>query len=228
MVPLGNRDIGFLPGDVKSKLDPYMQPLWDNISRDPAPAVRPRAASHKALAEMIEHEKIMVAPLAYIRGRSLDQRLLHRGRGAEPDAARGEDDHHARRRGLQGRPHRRHPTRSTRPTSISQSNGLTFLVDRMKDRGALRAREPGEGRAQPARRARMVICCSPAPPSTASFGSPQSGVDEVAPKCRSTRFRRLGIVTIHVEFDLGIRVRARREYTHENPVDPRPVPAVSR
>ena len=32
VVPLGNRDIGFLPGDVKSKLDPYMQPLWDNIS----------------------------------------------------------------------------------------------------------------------------------------------------------------------------------------------------
>ena len=30
IVPLGNRDIGFLPGDVKSKLDPYMQPLWDN------------------------------------------------------------------------------------------------------------------------------------------------------------------------------------------------------
>ena len=32
VVPLGNRDIGFLPGDVKSELDPYMQPLWDNIS----------------------------------------------------------------------------------------------------------------------------------------------------------------------------------------------------
>ena len=71
VVPMGNRDIGFLPGDVKSKLDPYMQPLWDNIS-----VIRhrlsPESKEHKALAEMIEHEKIQIAPLAYIRGRSLD------------------------------------------------------------------------------------------------------------------------------------------------------------
>ena len=37
VVPLSNRDMGYLPGDIQSKLDPYMQPLWDNlavISRD--------------------------------------------------------------------------------------------------------------------------------------------------------------------------------------------------
>jgi PhoH-like ATPase len=32
IVPLSNRDLGYLPGDVKSKIDPYMQPLWDNLS----------------------------------------------------------------------------------------------------------------------------------------------------------------------------------------------------
>jgi PhoH-like ATPase len=71
VVPMGNRDIGFLPGDIKSKLDPYMQPLWDNFS-----VIRHRfsreSREHKALAEMIEHDKICIAPLAYIRGRSLD------------------------------------------------------------------------------------------------------------------------------------------------------------
>ena len=47
-----------------------MQPLWDNLS-----VIRHRFATasreHKALAEMVEHEKIQIAPLAYIRGRSL-------------------------------------------------------------------------------------------------------------------------------------------------------------
>src|SRR5699024_10456229 len=32
IVPLGNNDIGYLPGDIKSKIDPYMQPLWDNLT----------------------------------------------------------------------------------------------------------------------------------------------------------------------------------------------------
>src|SRR5690606_39787106 len=31
VVPLSNKDIGFLPGDIQSKLDPYMQPIWDNL-----------------------------------------------------------------------------------------------------------------------------------------------------------------------------------------------------
>jgi PhoH-like ATPase len=31
IIPLNNRDIGFLPGDVKSKINPYMEPLWDNL-----------------------------------------------------------------------------------------------------------------------------------------------------------------------------------------------------
>ena len=55
VVPLGNRDIGYLPGDVQSKLDPYMQPLWDNLAvirhRFPSDRARSRvqAPQHRVL-----------------------------------------------------------------------------------------------------------------------------------------------------------------------------------
>ncbi|HAR64677.1 MAG TPA: ribonuclease [Lentisphaeria bacterium] len=70
IVPLGNRDIGFLPGDVKSKLDPYMQPLADNL------AVIQNQFKHNSemdrrINEMRGDDRLMLAPLAYIRGRSL-------------------------------------------------------------------------------------------------------------------------------------------------------------
>jgi PhoH-like ATPase len=131
MVPLGNRDIGFLPGDVKSKLDPYMQPLWDNIS-----VIRhrlsPESREHKALAEMIEHEKIMVAPLAYIRGRSLDHVffIVDEAQNLTPHEVKtiitraGEGSKVV----FTGDIHQ-----IDTPYLDSQSNGLTFLVDRMKE-----------------------------------------------------------------------------------------------
>lgn len=71
VVPLGNRDIGYLPGDIRSKLDPYIQPLWDNLG-----VIRHRFANNsketKRINDMIEKEKLFIAPLAFIRGRSLD------------------------------------------------------------------------------------------------------------------------------------------------------------
>jgi PhoH-like ATPase len=131
MVPLGNRDIGFLPGDVKSKLDPYMQPLWDNIS-----VIRhrlsPESREHKALAEMIEHEKIAIAPLAYIRGRSLDHVffIVDEAQNLTPHEVKtiitraGEGSKVV----FTGDIHQ-----IDTPYLDSQSNGLTFLVDRMKE-----------------------------------------------------------------------------------------------
>jgi PhoH-like ATPase len=131
MVPLGNRDIGFLPGDVKSKLDPYMQPLWDNIS-----VIRhrlsPESREHKALAEMIEHEKISIAPLAYIRGRSLDHVffIVDEAQNLTPHEVKtiitraGEGSKVV----FTGDIHQ-----IDTPYLDSQSNGLTFLVDRMKE-----------------------------------------------------------------------------------------------
>jgi len=74
VVPLGNRDLGYLPGDIDAKLDPYMQPLYDNLT-----VIRHQFGDHEAAAQRIndlrEQEKLMITPLAYIRGRSL-QRLF--------------------------------------------------------------------------------------------------------------------------------------------------------
>ncbi|MEO7080904.1 MAG: PhoH family protein, partial [Flavobacteriales bacterium] len=70
VVPLSNKDIGYLPGDIQSKMDPYMQPIWDNLK-----LIRGNFEKNdntlKRIDEMVENEKITVAPLAYIRGRSL-------------------------------------------------------------------------------------------------------------------------------------------------------------
>jgi len=55
--------IGFLPGDVKDKLDPYLQPLYDAL-RD--------MIDHEKLAEYLETGIIQIAPLGFMRGRTLD------------------------------------------------------------------------------------------------------------------------------------------------------------
>lgn len=56
--------LGFLPGDMKEKLDPYLQPLYDAL-HDMIPA--------KKLESLMEDGTIQIAPLAYMRGRTLDQ-----------------------------------------------------------------------------------------------------------------------------------------------------------
>jgi len=60
-------NLGFLPGDLKEKLDPYMQPLYDAL-RDMIPAEK--------LAEMLEGGIIQIAPLAFMRGRTLDKSFV--------------------------------------------------------------------------------------------------------------------------------------------------------
>jgi len=70
IVPLANRDLGFLPGDVKEKMDPYMQPLYDNLT------VIKHKFSHQSpeflrINDMMKEDKLVITPLAYIRGRSL-------------------------------------------------------------------------------------------------------------------------------------------------------------
>ncbi len=70
IVPLSNKDIGYLPGDVNSKLNPYMEPLWDNLKYIRS-QFNEKDKEHKQLNEMVEAQKLVVCPLAYIRGRSL-------------------------------------------------------------------------------------------------------------------------------------------------------------
>jgi PhoH-like ATPase len=72
IVPLSNKDIGYLPGDVESKLAPYMQPLWDNLKviQD---QFSENDKQHTAIDSMIKEEKLVIEPLSYIRGRSLQR-----------------------------------------------------------------------------------------------------------------------------------------------------------
>ncbi|HEX2963589.1 MAG TPA: PhoH family protein [Ignavibacteriales bacterium] len=130
VVPLGNNDIGYLPGDIKSKLDPYMQPLWDNLSVIRT-KFQPESPELRRIADMIQNEKLLIAPLAYIRGRSLSNIFFI------VDEAQNLTPHEVK-------------TIITRagegakivftgdiyqidtPYLDSQSNGLTYLVDRMK------------------------------------------------------------------------------------------------
>ena len=72
IVPLSNRDLGFLPGDIQSKLDPYMQPLFDNLSVI-RHQFKPNDKRSIKINEMLEHDKLLITPLAYIRGRSLQK-----------------------------------------------------------------------------------------------------------------------------------------------------------
>ncbi|MCK4562259.1 MAG: PhoH family protein [Flavobacteriaceae bacterium] len=60
-------NLGFLPGDLKEKLDPYMQPLYDAL-RDMIP--------HEKLETFIEKGVIQIAPLAFMRGRTLDNAFV--------------------------------------------------------------------------------------------------------------------------------------------------------
>ena len=70
IVPLSNKDIGYLPGDIKSKLNPYMEPLFDNL-KFIQNQFNETDKEYKRLTEMLNKEKLMITPLAYIRGRSL-------------------------------------------------------------------------------------------------------------------------------------------------------------
>lgn len=71
IVPLSNKDIGFLPGDVNAKIDPYMQPIWDNLKFIKS-QFKETDKEYKRITEMVQTEKIAIAPLAYIRGRTLN------------------------------------------------------------------------------------------------------------------------------------------------------------
>lgn len=70
IVPLSNKDIGYLPGDIKSKVNPYMEPLWDNL-KFIQNQYNETDKEFSRITEMVNQEKLMITPLAYIRGRSL-------------------------------------------------------------------------------------------------------------------------------------------------------------
>jgi PhoH-like ATPase len=73
IMPLG-RDLGFLPGDVDEKLNPWMQPIFDNLEQLYGQGGKGR--DPRGFAELLETGLIQVEPLTYIRGRSLPHQYL--------------------------------------------------------------------------------------------------------------------------------------------------------
>lgn len=70
IVPLSNKDIGYLPGDIKDKISPYMEPLWDNL-KFIQNQYKENDKEYKAINTAVDSEKLVITPLAYIRGRSI-------------------------------------------------------------------------------------------------------------------------------------------------------------
>ena len=127
IVPLSNRDLGYLPGDVGAKLDPYMQPLYDNLSvlKHENPAII------EELKEMMTDKRIEIAPLAYIRGRSLQRTffIVDEAQNLTPHEVKtiitraGEGTKIILTGDIQQIDH---------PYLDSMSNGLTYVINRMK------------------------------------------------------------------------------------------------
>lgn len=131
IVPLANKDIGYLPGDIKSKLNPYMEPLWDNLKM-----IQNQYGQHdseyKAINNMLETEKLVIQPLAYIRGRSISHVffIIDEAQNLTPLEVKtiitraGENTKIVFTGDI---------NQIDTPYLDSQSNGLTYLMDKIKD-----------------------------------------------------------------------------------------------
>ena len=130
IIPLSNRDIGYLPGTAEDKISPFMQPLWDNLKFIKS-QFRPTERKSKILDEMEESGKLAITALAFIRGRSLSNVMFI------IDEAQNLTPHEIKTI----------ITRAGESTKIvftgdihqidtpyldEQSNGLTYIIDRLK------------------------------------------------------------------------------------------------
>ncbi|MBL7898823.1 MAG: PhoH family protein, partial [Crocinitomicaceae bacterium] len=130
IIPLSNKDIGFLPGTAEDKISPYMQPLWDNLKFIKS-QFKPGEKKFKMLDEMEASGELSITALAFIRGRSLSNMMFI------IDEAQNLTPHEVKtiitRAGegtkvvFTGDIHQ-----IDTPYMDEQSNGLTYLIDRLK------------------------------------------------------------------------------------------------
>lgn len=128
--PLG-KDIGFLPGTMEEKLDPWMQPIYDNLEFIFSQG-KSRKSTRQTWRELIEQNILKVEGLTYIRGRSIPQQFmiideaqnltLHEVKTIVTRAGKGT------KLVFTG-----DPEQIDNPYVDSQSNGLTQLIERLKD-----------------------------------------------------------------------------------------------
>jgi len=130
IVPLGNRDMGYLPGDVDEKIGPYMQPLFDNLSVIKQ-RFKQQSKEYSRIEEMQQTEKLVITPLAYIRGRSLSRVffIVDEAQNLTPHEVKtiitraGEGTKMVFTGDIQ---------QIDSPYLDTKSNGLTYLADHMK------------------------------------------------------------------------------------------------
>ena len=130
IIPLTNQDLGFLPGDVKEKIGPYMMPLFDNLGVIKHQFGANSKEVHK-IDEMLKDERLVITPLAYIRGRSLSNAffIIDEAQNLTPHEVKtivtraGENVKIVFTGDIQ---------QIDSPYLDSTSNGLSYLTDKMK------------------------------------------------------------------------------------------------
>jgi PhoH-like ATPase len=130
IIPLANRDMGFLPGDINDKIAPFMQPLYDNLA-----VIKHKFKTNSKefihLEDLQKNEKLLITPLAYIRGRTLSNVffIVDEAQNLTPHEVKtiitraGEGTKMIFTGDVQ---------QIDSPYLDSMSNGLSYLIDKMK------------------------------------------------------------------------------------------------
>ncbi|MDR1666956.1 MAG: PhoH family protein [Bacteroidales bacterium] len=129
IVPLANRDLGFLPGAAKDKIEPYMQPLFDNLTVIRQQLKQNSNELHK-IEEMQKNDRLVLSALAFIRGRSLSKTffIVDEAQNLTPHEVKtiitraGEDTKIVLTGDIE---------QIDSPYLDAQSNGLSYLTDKM-------------------------------------------------------------------------------------------------
>ncbi|HBC37877.1 MAG TPA: ribonuclease, partial [Porphyromonadaceae bacterium] len=130
IVSLSNKDLGYLPGDEKQKIAPYMQPLFDNLNVIKS-QLGQNSAELRSIDEMQKSGKLEIEALAFIRGRSLSETycIVDEAQNLTPHEVKtiitraGEGTKMVFTGDLQ---------QIDSPYLDSQSNGLAYMIDKMK------------------------------------------------------------------------------------------------
>lgn len=129
IVALSNKDLGFLPGDAKEKVEPYMQPLFDNLNVIKN-QFSPTSTEIKKIDDMQKSNQLIIEALAYIRGRSLSESfcIIDEAQNLTPHEIKtiitraGEGTKIVFTGDIQ---------QIDQPYLDSQSNGMVYMIDRM-------------------------------------------------------------------------------------------------
>jgi PhoH-like ATPase len=127
---LSNKDMGYLPGDIDSKLAPYMQPIWDNLKIIQNQYLEDDK-QYQQIDQMVKENKLAIEPLSYIRGRSLQKVffIVDEAQNLTPHEVKtiitraGEGSKIILTGDIYQIDH---------PYLDAQSNGLSYLIDRFK------------------------------------------------------------------------------------------------